>query len=42
MPVKIDDMGNLYATLEGLENKPPIVMDSHMDTVKKAANLMEF
>lgn len=35
MTIKIDDMGNIYATLAGLENKPPIVMGSHMDTVKK-------
>ncbi|PJN88689.1 Zn-dependent hydrolase [Bacillus sp. mrc49] len=35
MTIQIDDMGNIYATLAGLENKPPIVMGSHMDTVKK-------
>ncbi|MGE7760345.1 Zn-dependent hydrolase [Peribacillus sp. NPDC097895] len=35
MTIKVDDMGNIYATLAGLENKPPIVMGSHMDTVKK-------
>ncbi|MFL0362110.1 Zn-dependent hydrolase [Pseudobacillus sp. 179-B 2D1 NHS] len=35
MTVQIDDMGNMYATLEGIENKPPIVVGSHMDTVKK-------
>ncbi|MFE4143506.1 Zn-dependent hydrolase [Peribacillus sp. YIM B13472] len=35
MTIKFDDMGNIYATLAGLENKPPIVMGSHMDTVKK-------
>ena len=35
MSVEIDDMGNIYATLEGLENKPPIVIGSHLDTVKK-------
>lgn len=34
MSLKIDDMGNIYATLEGLENKPPIVIGSHLDTVK--------
>ncbi|MBS4177801.1 Zn-dependent hydrolase [Lederbergia citrea] len=33
--VKIDDMGCMYATLEGTENKPPIVIGSHLDTVKK-------
>ncbi|GIN91090.1 Zn-dependent hydrolase [Siminovitchia terrae] len=35
MSIKVDDMGNIYATLEGKENKPPIVMGSHMDSVKK-------
>lgn len=35
MTVQIDDMGNMYATLDGIENKPPIVVGSHMDTVKK-------
>ncbi|MGE7603012.1 Zn-dependent hydrolase [Peribacillus sp. NPDC097675] len=35
MSIKVDDMGNIYATLAGVENKPPIVMGSHMDTVKK-------
>jgi N-carbamoyl-L-amino-acid hydrolase len=35
MSVKIDDMGNIYATLDGTENKPPIVIGSHLDTVKK-------
>ncbi|KMY53300.1 allantoate amidohydrolase [Bacillus sp. FJAT-27231] len=35
MTVQIDDMGNMYATLAGIENKPPIVVGSHMDTVKK-------
>ena len=35
MTVAIDDMGNVYATLEGLENKPPIVVGSHLDSVKK-------
>ncbi|HWO96647.1 MAG TPA: Zn-dependent hydrolase [Bacillus sp. (in: firmicutes)] len=35
MSVKIDDMGCMYATLEGIENKPPIVIGSHLDTVKK-------
>lgn len=28
-------MVNIYATLEGQENKPPIVIGSHIDTVKK-------
>ncbi|MGE7765951.1 Zn-dependent hydrolase [Peribacillus sp. NPDC096540] len=35
MTIKVDDLGNIYATLAGTENKPPIVMGSHMDTVKK-------
>jgi N-carbamoyl-L-amino-acid hydrolase len=35
MSVKIDDMGNIYATLNGTEKKPPIVIGSHLDTVKK-------
>ena len=35
MTVEIDDMGNIYATLGGLENKPPIVVGSHLDSVKK-------
>ena len=35
MTVSIDDMGNMYATFEGLENKPPIVVGSHLDSVKK-------
>ncbi|MEH7225776.1 Zn-dependent hydrolase [Bacillus sp. JJ1566] len=35
MDVKIDDMGCMYATLEGTEKKPPILIGSHLDTVKK-------
>jgi N-carbamoyl-L-amino-acid hydrolase len=35
MSVKVDDLGNIYATLEGLEDRPPIVIGSHMDTVRK-------
>ncbi|TYR80648.1 Zn-dependent hydrolase [Priestia megaterium] len=35
MSIKIDDMGCIYATLAGIEEKPPIVIGSHMDTVKK-------
>jgi len=31
----VDDMGCIYATLEGTENKPPIVVGSHLDSVKK-------
>ncbi|MCM3760638.1 Zn-dependent hydrolase [Alkalihalobacillus oceani] len=35
MEVKVDDMGNIYATLAGVEDKPPIVIGSHLDSVKK-------
>ena len=35
MSIEMDDMGNIYATLEGRENKPPIVVGSHLDSVKK-------
>ncbi|MDQ6595678.1 Zn-dependent hydrolase [Bacillus salipaludis] len=35
LTVKIDDMGCMYATLAGTEQKPPIVIGSHLDTVKK-------
>ncbi|SFE44486.1 N-carbamoyl-L-amino-acid hydrolase [Lentibacillus persicus] len=36
MVVKIDDLGNIYAILEGVENeKPPVVIGSHLDSVKK-------
>src|SRR5690625_2562283 len=35
MSVKVDDMGCMYATLAGIENKPPIVIGSHLDSVKK-------
>lgn len=36
MSVKVDDMGNIYATLEGVDNsKPSIVIGSHLDSVKK-------
>jgi beta-ureidopropionase / N-carbamoyl-L-amino-acid hydrolase len=35
LAVKVDDMGCMYATLEGIENKPPIVIGSHLDSVKK-------
>ncbi|MFC5452820.1 Zn-dependent hydrolase [Paenibacillus aestuarii] len=33
--VTVDDMGCMYATLEGLEKKPAIVIGSHLDTVRK-------
>lgn len=35
MQVAVDDMGCMYATLAGTEQAPPIVIGSHMDTVKK-------
>ncbi|MGG0718478.1 Zn-dependent hydrolase [Robertmurraya massiliosenegalensis] len=36
MSVKVDDMGNIYATMEGVDpSKPPIVIGSHLDSVKK-------
>ncbi|MBT2654678.1 Zn-dependent hydrolase [Bacillus sp. ISL-18] len=35
MMVEIDDMGNIYATLAGIENMPPLVIGSHLDSVKK-------
>lgn len=35
MTVKVDDVGNIYATLAGTTDKPPIVIGSHMDSVKK-------
>jgi beta-ureidopropionase / N-carbamoyl-L-amino-acid hydrolase len=34
MSLKVDDMGCMYATLEGVENKTPIVIGSHLDSVK--------
>lgn len=34
MTIKVDDMGCIYATLAGKDNKPPLVMGSHLDTVK--------
>ncbi|WP_191274367.1 Zn-dependent hydrolase [Neobacillus kokaensis] len=35
MTVTVDDLGCMYATLAGTEDKPPIVIGSHMDSVKK-------
>lgn len=36
MSVVYDDLGNIYGTLEGQDNsKPPIVIGSHLDSVKK-------
>lgn len=42
MSVKMDDMGTMYATLAGVASGPPIVIGSHMDTVKKAADSMAY
>lgn len=35
MEIKVDDVANIYATLPGSEDKPPLVMGSHLDTVIK-------
>ncbi len=35
LTVTYDDLGNMYATLEGTEGGPPIVMGSHLDSVKR-------
>ncbi|WP_322923658.1 Zn-dependent hydrolase [Paenibacillus campi] len=35
MTVTIDDLGCMYATLAGTDDVPPIVIGSHMDTVKQ-------
>ncbi|MEH7375891.1 Zn-dependent hydrolase [Neobacillus drentensis] len=35
LTVKVDDMGCMYATLAGTEDKPPILIGSHLDSVKK-------
>ena len=35
LTVTVDDMGCMYATLAGTENKPPILIGSHLDSVKK-------
>ncbi|WP_449354208.1 Zn-dependent hydrolase [Virgibacillus natechei] len=36
MYVKLDDLGNMYATLAGIENnQPPVVVGSHLDSVEK-------
>ena len=36
MTVTWDDMGNMYATLEGIANdRPPVVIGSHLDSVEK-------
>ncbi|ASS90172.1 Zn-dependent hydrolase [Aeribacillus pallidus] len=35
MEIKVDDMANIYATLPGKKDLPPIVMGSHLDSVEK-------
>jgi len=35
LDVLVDDMGCMYATLAGVEHKPPILIGSHLDSVKK-------
>lgn len=35
MEIKVDDMANIYATLPGKKDFPPIVMGSHLDSVEK-------
>ncbi|RYL99043.1 Zn-dependent hydrolase [Sporolactobacillus sp. THM7-7] len=35
MTIKVDDMANIYATMPGASDKPPVVMGSHLDSVKK-------
>jgi N-carbamoyl-L-amino-acid hydrolase len=35
LTVTVDDMGCMYATLAGSEDKPPILIGSHLDSVKK-------
>lgn len=34
LKINIDDLGNVYATLPGLEEHSPIVIGSHLDTVE--------
>lgn len=35
MDIRTDDMGNVYATLPGKRDCPPIVIGSHLDSVEK-------
>ena len=35
LSVQYDDIGNMYATLPGIEEEPPILIGSHLDSVKK-------
>ncbi|MCW4011851.1 MAG: M20 family metallo-hydrolase, partial [Candidatus Bathyarchaeota archaeon] len=36
LEVKIDNIGNIYGTRQGTEKHPPVVLGSHIDTVKNA------
>lgn len=38
MVIKTDDMGNIYATIEGSEDLPAIIAGSHMDSVRQGGN----
>jgi N-carbamoyl-L-amino-acid hydrolase len=38
MEIKTDDMANIYATIQGEENLPGIMMGSHADSVKQGGN----
>jgi N-carbamoyl-L-amino-acid hydrolase len=35
MTIKVDDVANIYATMPGIEDKPSLVMGSHLDSVKR-------
>ncbi len=35
MTIAVDDIGNMYGTVEGEEKRPPILIGSHLDSVKK-------
>lgn len=35
LSMKVDDLGNIYAVLSGTSDKSPIVIGSHLDSVKK-------
>lgn len=35
LEIRVDDLANMYATLPGKNNLPPIVMGSHLDSVVK-------
>ncbi|MCL1631582.1 Zn-dependent hydrolase [Sporolactobacillus sp. CPB3-1] len=35
MSVKVDDVANIYATMAGTEDHPPLVMGSHLDSVRR-------